>query len=53
MAAYLDWLRAHVKTPVICILPEQYGAHDRGEVHRTANSLSNELIFVPDGGTAK
>jgi hypothetical protein len=53
MVAYLSWLRKYVAATQICLVLDQFGAHDTPAVRQTANSLSIELLFVPRGGTGR
>jgi hypothetical protein len=53
MLQYLGWLRTQVAAPEVCLLLDQFGAHDTPSVHHEASRLNIHLVFVPKGGTER
>jgi hypothetical protein len=51
MLQYLGWLHTQIAAPEICLLLNQFGAHDTPSVHHKASRLNIHLVFVLKGGT--
>jgi hypothetical protein len=53
MVQYLHRLRTQIMAPEICLLLDQFDAHDIPRVHNEASRLNIHLVFIPKGGTGK
>jgi hypothetical protein len=53
MGQYLRWLRTQIMAPPICLLMNQFDAHDTPTVHDEASKLNIHLVFIPKDGTGK
>jgi hypothetical protein len=49
MLQYLGWLRTQIAAPEVCLLRNQFGAHDTPFVHHDASRFNIHLVFVPKG----
>jgi transposase len=53
MLQFLQWLRTQIEAPEICLVLDQFHAHDTPEVHEMAQAHNIHLLFVPRGGTGR
>jgi hypothetical protein len=53
MIQFLDWLREQVAAPEICLVLDQFDAHNTPCVHEKAQANNIHLLFVPKGGTGR
>jgi hypothetical protein len=53
MLQYLGWLRTQIAAREVCLLLDQFGAHDTPSFHHEASRLNIHLVFVPKGGAGR
>jgi hypothetical protein len=53
MVQWLEWLREQIAVPEICLVLDQFDAHDTRRIHEAANSRNIHIVLISKSGTGR